>query len=83
MEKNLGEEDVVNRVVSYLSKEGIEVEVGNTLLYDSVMVESAASTSLVVLVESAESVGYKTIQREIDICRQQGTKIVGAIVVSK
>ena len=54
------------------------MEVGNTILYDFKMLESAAETTLLVLVESAGEVGYDTIQKEITVCKQQGTKVIGA-----
>lgn len=80
--ENAGEKEIVTRVTEGLRKEGIEVVVGNTLLYDCAMVECAAESSLVVLVESANKVGYMTVQKEINICKQQGTKVVGAIIVA-
>ena len=74
---------VMEAIAEKLSKEGILAVQGNTILQDWAALESAAKTSLLVLVETANKTSAFSMQREIDACRSQGTMVIGTVVVTE
>lgn len=77
------EKEVLKAVVTRLQKEGIEASEGNTILQDWAALENAAKTSMLVLVETANKTSAFSLKREIEVCKGQGTKVIGAVVVTE
>lgn len=76
------EKAVLELLAEELKKFEIEIVVGNPILYDAESLEKSAEIGCVVLIESAGNVLYREVADEIETCEQQGTKLIGAIVVA-
>ena len=80
----IGEEDklVIEKLAGELKRNDIELIIGNPILYDAEALENSSEIGCVVLVEHAGVSLYKEVEKEIEICEHQDTKILGAIVVA-
>ena len=76
------EKAVLELLAEELKKFEIEIVIGNPILYDAEALEKSAEIGCVVLIESVGNVLYREVADEIEICEQQGTKLIGAIIVA-
>ena len=75
------EETYIQKLSDMLKQESIIVESGNNILYDPDSLERMAACDAVILVERVEESTYKEIEKELEICKQQGISTLGAIVI--
>ena len=72
---------LLDEVIAKLKKDGIEVEMGKSILYYAGALEQSVKVGNVLLLEKAGQSLYQEIQREIEICSQQELNLLGAVVV--
>jgi len=72
---------LLEQVISKLKKDGIQVEIGKSILYYADALERLCKIGTVVFLEKAGESMYQEIQKEVEICTQQGICLLGAILM--
>ena len=81
--KNNAIGSIEKKIVRHINTGKISLPYMNTILQDWAALEGAAKTSLLVLVETANKTSAFSMQKEIDVCRSQGTKVIGTVIVTE
>lgn len=76
------EKFVVEQLKKELKKTDVELILGKPILYDAESLEQSAEVGCVVLIESVGVSLYREVAEEIEICKHQETKVLGAVVVA-
>lgn len=71
----------LDEIVKKLKKDGIQLELGKSILYYAGALEQSAKIGNILLLEKAGKSSYLEIQREIEICMQQEMHVLGAVVI--
>lgn len=72
---------VCDQLKGNLSRDNIQVDILNNVLYDAQAMNSLENVKGVVLVERAGATLYTEINQELELLKRQGIKILGGIVV--
>lgn len=70
-----------NAIQNILKDTGISMKILNNVLYDQEAMEQLLSVKGAFLLERAEETLYDEINREIELLRRQGIKVLGIVVV--
>lgn len=72
---------VCEQLKKALEKKNIQVDIYNSLLYDSKMMNRLENVQCVVLVEGAGTTKYKEIQQELELLRKLDVDVLGGVIV--
>lgn len=75
------EKEVMKVVASELKNQGIEIVVGSSILNSAKSLETVAEIGAVVFVEHAGLSNYEEIAKEIELCTEINTAVLGSILV--
>ena len=74
-------EEIVDEIIKKLKNDHYEVTTGKAIITDIESLNDAVNAEEIVLVEEVGKSDFKKIGREIEICKRNGTGILGAIVI--
>lgn len=74
-------EEIVDEIIKKLKNDHYEVTTGKAIITDVESLNDAVNAEEIVLVEEVGKSDFKEIGREIEICKRNGTGILGAIVI--
>lgn len=76
------EAQILVEIAEELKNTGIEINIGTPILYNPEALEKLIETEMVMFIEKAGITLYRELADEIEICRQQDVKIVGAVILA-
>lgn len=71
---------ITEALAARLKLDGIEILLGNSILYNAESLENLVSVGHVILVEKVGESLYAEVEREIEICTQQEVDLIGCVV---
>lgn len=73
--------DKEGRIIEMLSKRGVSVKTGFSILQDASSMENMNKTDGVVFLEKAEKSRYEDLEREIKVCKEHEKSVIGMVVL--
>lgn len=75
------DKELIGAIAKELNKYGIEVVSGSSILCNAESLEKSAEIGAVVFVEYAGRSSYEEIAREIELCKEMNTAVLGSVLV--
>ena len=74
---------VIGQIADTVKEYGITMEYGKSILYDAASLENAAKTGTVVIACTPGVTTYREIAEMMDLCKEQGSEVLGILVIGK
>ena len=74
-------EDIVDTFAKRLGKDGVELVVGKSIIYNADALEDASEIGCIVMIDKAGEVLYNEIYSMLDCCEAHNIKVLGGVVV--
>lgn len=81
--ESTGERKVVKQLKQELSKDNIELIIGQNILCDSKALLEMAKIGTVILLEEVRHSKYQDIVQELELCRNQDINILGSVIFTQ
>ncbi len=74
-------EDLMDTFVKRLGKDGIQLTIGKSIIYNADALEDASEIGSIVIIDKAGTVMYNEIYNMLDTCETHKIKVLGGVVV--
>ena len=74
-------EDIVDTFAKRLGKDGVELVVGKSIIYNADALEDASEVGCIVMIDKVGEVLYNEIYSMLDCCEAHNIKVLGGVVV--
>ena len=80
---NENEKKSVDQIMGQLNRQGIETIFEENIMRNSDALIKMSEIGTVVLIEKSKQTEYQELEQEINLCQDQGAKLLGVIAINE